>query len=271
MENFPLVSVIIPTHNRPDLVNRAVDSVLEQTYPNVEIIVIDDASEEKAQDYLHSVPTLKVLRNEKNKGGCFSRNRGIDEARGVYINFLDDDDVLFPEKIRKQVECFQKSLDSRLGMVTCHVLDERSGKEIKKYNRVKGNIYHDLISYYAVSGIETMLFKTEAVKKINGFDEQIPSSQEYDLLIRFAEYYTVDFVDEVLSKEFRSVNQISLNFDKKIKGAKYLFEKHNERYKSQGFLFWLKMRVKLGYLIFRFYMGKIFGERVYRKLVESIK
>ena len=152
-------------------------------------------------------------------------------------------------------------------MVTSHALDERSGTEIKKLNRVKGDIYQNLLSSYVVSGIETMLFKAEAIKKIEGFDENIPSSQEYDLLIRFSEHYMVDYVDEVLSKEFRSVNQISLNFDKKIKGATYLYNKHGHRYKSQGFLFWLKMKTKLRYLVFRFYVGKLFGEKVYRLLM----
>ncbi|MAO65623.1 MAG: glycosyl transferase [Balneola sp.] len=267
MENFPLVSVIIPTHNRLDLVRRAVDSVLNQTYPNIEIIVVDDASELNVQNHLPKEPNIQVLRNEVNKGGCFSRNQGIKKAKGIYINFLDDDDIFFPEKISKQVECFKESADPKLGMVTSHALDERSGKLIRKFNRVQGNIYRDLLSYYAVSGIETMLFKAETIQKINGFDEQIPSSQEYDLLIRFSEYYTVDYVDEVLSKEFRSINQISLNFEKKMRGTKYLYQKHDSRFKEQGLLFWLKMKIKLRYLMFRFFVGKLFGEKWYRKLL----
>ncbi|MFA5668010.1 MAG: glycosyltransferase family A protein [Balneolaceae bacterium] len=263
----PLVTVIIPTYNRPELVQRAVKSVQEQTYSNIEIIVIDDASEKDIFNSLEGYENIRVLRNEVNKGGCFSRNRGIKEARGEYINFLDDDDILYPEKIEKQISCFQNSSDSDLGMVTAHALDKRSGVEQKKYNRVEGNIYKDLLSSYAVSGIETMLFKKSALERINGFDEQIASSQEYDLLIRFAEYYTVDYVDEILSQEFRSINQISLNFDKKKSGAKYLYKKHKNRFKSQGLYFWLKMKLKFNFLYVRFFVGKHFGEKAYRLLM----
>jgi glycosyltransferase involved in cell wall biosynthesis len=244
-----------------------VDSVLKQTYSNIEVIVVDDASDEDIRKHLPERSNVKVLRNKENRGGCFSRNRGIKESNGAYINFLDDDDIMLPEKISKQVGCFINTSDPKLGMVTSHALDQRSGKEIQKYNRVKGDVYEELLSSYAVSGIETMLFKAEAIRRINGFDEHLPSSQEYDLLIRFAEYYTVDYVDEILSKEFRSINQISLNFDKKVRGTKYLYQKHDDRYKSQGFAFWFKMKIKLKYLIFRFYVGKFFGESVYRLLL----
>lgn len=269
LKKKPLVTVIIPTHNRPELVRRAVESVQKQTYPNIEIIVVDDASKIDIRKSLKSDTNIRVLRNKKNKGGCFSRNWGIREAKGNYINFLDDDDILYPEKIKKQITCFINSVDSDLGMVTAHALDARSGMEENKYNRVKGNIYKVLLSSYAVSGIETMLFKKAALQRIGGFDEQIASSQEYDLLIRFAEYYTVDYVDEILSHEFRSVNQISLDFDKKRSGAKYLYKKHDSRYKAQGFFFWLQMKLKLKLLFTRFFVGKCFGEKAYRLLIRK--
>ncbi|MAL18373.1 MAG: glycosyl transferase family 2 [Balneola sp.] len=265
---MPEISVVIPSFNRPELLERAVKSVLNQTFHDVEIIVVDDASGEG--DILSRVEkysNVKYLRNETNRGACYSRNRGISEAKGRYINFLDDDDILFPEKLEKQLYCFKNNRDPSLGMVTCHANDERSGTLIVKQNKVKGDVHRKLLEKFAVSGIETMLFKTEYVKEIGGFDEKLQSSHEYDLLIRFTEKYTVDYVDEVLTKEFRSINQISTNFDKKIHGAKYLYKKHDERFKSVGILFWLKMKLKLWFLLFRYYVGKIFGEKFYRKLL----
>ena len=263
----PLVSVVIPTYNRPDYVSRAIDSVLEQTYPSFEIIVIDDASETDLTPLKENYPQVTFLKNEQNRGACYSRNRGLQEAKGTYINFLDDDDELFPEKIELQVQKFQESQNPKVGMITAHALDIRSGEKVLRKNNVTGNIYRKILYSYLLSGTETMLFRTSAIKEIGGFDENLESNHEYDVLIRFCEKYEVDYVDKILSKEHRSENQISLNFDKKIHGAKFLFKKHNDRYKSFGSLFWLKMQLKLRALVIRFWIGKTFGEKVYRTLL----
>lgn len=267
MKDKPLISVIIPSYNRPALLSRAVESVIGQDYPNVEIIVVDDASEKDISSALERYPQVKLIENSENKGPCYSRNKGLENANGYYVNFLDDDDILLPGKLEKQVACFERSEDKKLGMVTCHSKDERSGRQKIKYNRVRGNIYKQLLERYAVSGTETLLFKIEAVKKVAGFDEELESSQEYDLLIRLAEDYTIDYVDEILTREFRSSNQISVNFEKKISGARYLYLKHDYRFKEMGFLFWLKLQLKLQFLLFRFRVGKVFGEKAYRFLL----
>lgn len=263
-QHNPLVSVIIPTFNRPDFVRRAIRSVQNQTYTNIEILVIDDHSDYDISTIQQGFPGIILMQNSTNKGACYSRNRGLEEAKGMYINFLDDDDELFPEKIEQQIEVFKSSEDKKLGMVTCHLIDQRSGQEIRVRNRTSGDIYKELLMRYAVSGTETMLFKKDVVTKVGGFDENLPANHEYDLLIRVCENHTVDFVDEVLTKRHRSIDQININFDKKIQGAKLLFKKHDWRYQQQGSLFWVKMRIKLNLLLIRFYTGKFFGEKAYR-------
>lgn len=269
MDSQPLVSVVIPTYNRAELLTRAVDSVQNQTYPNIEIIVVDDCSEKNPADVLSGYKALHFIRNPKNMGACYSRNQGLNKAKGDFINFLDDDDVLYPEKIEKQVQKFFSSEVPGLGMVTCHAKDERSGTSIVKFNKVKGDIYKQLLDRYAVSGTETLLFKIEAVREVNGFDEELESSQEYDLMIRLAKKYTMDYVDEILTQEYRSIDQISTNFDKKIQGARHLYTKHDHRFREIGMGFWLKKQIKLQVLIFRFYIGKMFGEKVYRMLLRE--
>jgi glycosyltransferase involved in cell wall biosynthesis len=103
--NNPLVSVIIPTYNRPDYLERAVASVLNQTHSNLEIIIIDNHS---VNDLLKVISKfhdslIKFYRNKTNRGSAYSRNRGISLCRGVYTNFLDVDDELFPNKIELQL------------------------------------------------------------------------------------------------------------------------------------------------------------------------
>lgn len=203
-------------------------------------------------------------KNGENRGGCYTRNRGIREASGEFINFLDDDDELFPEKIELQVKKFRNSSIENLGFVTAHVEDNRSGETIIKKNRTSGDMYRRLLEKYALSGIETLLIKKECLLETGGFDDKLQSSQEYDLMIRLSEKYNVDYVDQVLSREHRSKDQISLNFDKKKQGAKRLFQKHDSRYRKIGFLFQAKMRLKLYGLICRFMIGKFFGEKAYR-------
>jgi len=267
--NPPLASIVIPTYNRPEHLERAIDSALKQTYENVEIIVVDDGSELNLKPFENKYPSVRFLKNKTNRGACYSRNRGLKASNGEYINFLDDDDELYPNKIKLQVQKFQSSPVKNLGFVTAHVLDKRSGKEIIKKNITAGSMYRQLLSGYAISGIETLLIKKECLLEIGGFDENLQSSQEYDLLIRLSENYGVDYVDEILSRENRSLDQISLNFDKKMSGAKYLFRKHDSRYREIGFLFWLKMRLKRYGLFGRYLIGKYLGEDAYRFTIKN--
>lgn len=262
----PLVSIVIPTYKRPELLRRALKSALNQTYPNVEVIVINDSPKSNLESMKKEFQSVSFYENSENMGGCYTRNRGIEESDGEYVNFLDDDDEIFPNKISLQIKKFRDSRVENLGIVTAHVEDNRSGKKIIKTNRVRGNRYRKLLSGYAISGIETMLIKKKCLIDVGGFDENLQSSQEYDLMIRLAERYQMDYVDEILSRENRSTDQISLNFDKKISGAKYLFSKYDQKYRSLGLLFWLRMQLKLKILLARYYVGKVFGESAYRFL-----
>ena len=154
-----------------------------------------------------------------------------------------------------------------LGFVTCHTNDGRSGEIVKKENRLRGNIHKNLLRKFSLTGIETVLYKKEALIKVDGFDEQMVSSQEYDLLIRISEYYNVDFVDEILTEEFKSEDQISINFKKKMKGARQIYEKHHYRMNSVGLAFGIVMRVKYELIVFKFYLASIFGIRFYDRFL----
>lgn len=259
-----LVSVIIPTCNRPLELERAIRSVLTQTYPCIEIIVVDDASTTIDHKSLRTkYPGISLLVNSENKGQSYSRNRGLKIASGTFINFLDDDDELRPEKIQKQIAVFQHSNDPVLGMVTCHVLDNRLGNLKHVKNEVRGNLYKELLSRFQVRGVETTLYKKEVFDRIGGFDETLRAHEEYDLLIRAAEHFSFDFVDEVLSREHASANQDSLNFNKRITSTILLYKKHQSRFFKEGLLFGIKVTVKYALLIFRYWVGKVFGNKAY--------
>ena len=111
-----LVSVIIPTYKGADKINSAVDSVLNQTYKNIEVIVVDDNGENEPEQLLtaekmkkyETFENVKYLVHKKNINGSAARNTGIRASKGFYLGFLDDDDVFLPDKTQKQVDCFEK-------------------------------------------------------------------------------------------------------------------------------------------------------------------
>ena len=187
----PLVSVIIPTHNRAGLVSRSIRSVLDQTYQAVEVIVVDDGSSDDTGTVVRGIsdPRVRYLRHEQPRGACAARNSGIDAARGEWMAFLDDDDRFLPRKIERQlavaadcvavVTAFQRLGGSHprvLGMQTIELAHLRRG------NRFSG------------SGI---LARAEVARSVR-FDESLPRGQDWDFLIRLVASGTVRYLPEIL-------------------------------------------------------------------------
>lgn len=260
-----LVSIIIPTHNRSEYVKRAIQSCLDQTYEDIEVIVVDDASTDNTEGVVTSFSDERVtyVRNDENLGAPKTRNRGLDLARGEYINFLDDDDELLPEKVREQVALFQTSDVSRLGVVTCDVLMIRGDEEDLRRNRKQGRIYKDLLTSYCVHGTETMLIKREALADVR-FDPSFASNQEYDLSLQLAQSWGFDYVPKLLSRKYASKNQISTDYDKKLDGTKTLWHKYKEEYKDHGV--YVYNLARFAYLLFRYNVGKYFGRSAHNVL-----
>ncbi|MFT4283121.1 MAG: glycosyltransferase family 2 protein [Candidatus Woesearchaeota archaeon] len=259
----PLVSIIIPTFNRSEFVLSAVKSALNQTYKNIEVIVVDDFSTDDTFKVISKLRSkkLKVFRNAKNSGGPFSRNKGLSLAKGEFINFLDDDDYLYPKKIELQVKKFLSSSKKDLGVVTCDVKYERLDLSEVKKNRKKGRIYKDLLKSYCVFATHSMLIKKVFLDDIGGFDLKLASNQEYDLAIKLSKYSDFDYVPKVLCEVKESKDQISFNFNKKIKGTKYLYEKYKNEYKKHGLFLFNYLR--FSYLLFKYRIGKYLGKKVY--------
>ncbi|HEJ0377602.1 TPA: glycosyltransferase family 2 protein, partial [Proteus mirabilis] len=171
--DLPLVSVIIPTYGRPHFLERAIDSVLSQSYKNIEIIVVDDNSSN-----LHHEQTVKIIkkynRNNKiiyifdgiNVGGSLARNRGIIESKGEYITFLDDDDIYLEKKIESQVEHI---INNNIDVSVCNMFFKKNNNFLdisNCYSRVgsiqefilNGNAYTPMIMSKKESLLEVGLF-----------------------------------------------------------------------------------------------------------------
>lgn len=201
---MPKVSVVIPTCNRPELLKRAIRSVLAQTYQDFEIIVVDDGMKERAKDAAlgFADPRIRYIQNDVSLGGGGTRNRGIDEAKGEYVAFLDDDDEWLPEKLEKQVAALDSSSDDVCAAFTgVSLYDEATGE--KKFDFRPGisgpaDIF-DRTIYRCFIWTSALMVRTETLRK-ERFDPSFTKNQEWDLQLRLARIGKFFGINETLAR-----------------------------------------------------------------------
>lgn len=197
----PTVSVIIPTYNRADLVERSVNSVLDQTFVDLECLVVDDGSTDETVTVLESIDDdrLIVLENGENGGAPAARNVGIKAASGEYIAFLDDDDVWRPTKLAKQLDQL-RSADDSVGLVYCWMdYHDDDGNLVTEYRpKLSGNIFLDVLDKQRVGNSSTLVAPASVVREVGGFDESLLRGDDGDFIRRIALQYDVEYVPEVL-------------------------------------------------------------------------
>jgi len=245
MSQCPLVSVIITTfHREYDLLNRAIQSVKDQTYSGIEIILVDDNGEDSAfqkenSEKFNNDPDIRYLVNKVNSGAQYSRNIGILCATGDYLAFLDDDDYWVPEKIQKQMDEFFK--DPSLGMIYCDGYIIRNGdtENLKDYQAFKefgkDITYEMLLGRDYVGTTTQVLIKKEAIAKSGLFDIALPARQDYEMWIRIAQHSRVKGIDEHLFYHvIHDGEQISKSSKKKLAGYYLIYKKNYKAYKKHS-------------------------------------
>jgi len=276
----PLISVVIPTFKRPQSLNRAICSILKQTYTNWEIIIVDDNNEDSTfrmdtEEFMLAYSgdlRIRYIKHKQNLGGGLARNTGVEHANGKFIAFLDDDDEFLPTKLEKQIEKFRISKFKKLGAVYCKSKTVDSSGKLLRYSnvRVSGNV---LTSHLLrnVTPCPTIFIEKEVLKLIGGFRD-LPSGQEYEMMLRFfAKGYEIDFVDEILVV-FHSGEYGSISTSKnKIDGTKKIY-KIQEKY----FNYLTKpeiRKVKHSYFLslYRQYMDKNDKKNAYKYYKKAIK
>jgi glycosyltransferase involved in cell wall biosynthesis len=217
----PLVSAVVITHNRLSMLKKAIDSVLAQTYKKIELIVVDDASDDGTYEYFSENQDMKLtyirIMPEDSKGGNYARNRGIEVAKGELIALLDDDDEWLPTKIEKQVDCMMSSDD--ISFVGCGIFYEyESGKRhyFNPDDLPEGDL-SEYIFYNMPYLSSTMLVRKTALIDIGMFDEDLPCWQDYEMEIRLFQRVKVGTVRENLvsyrvfkSDKHRLTNKLKL-------------------------------------------------------------
>lgn len=228
-----LVTVVITTYKRPiEILKRAVDSVINQTYSNIELIVVNDFPEdenvsEKIKIMLqsYSLHKIRYLEPEKNSGACTVRNIGLENAHGKFIAFLDDDDVWLENKIEVQLAGFKEEI----GVVyTPYFRDYNGKRECMPALKKSGYITNELLFGYTMALFPMM--RTELVRKIGGFDTKLQSSQDYDLMLRLSLITKFQYIDIPTAVYYVSEVSISTNIEKKIQGFERFTKKHKQLY-----------------------------------------
>ena len=234
------VSAVIITHNRKHLVMRAINSVLEQSYPDIECIVVDDASSDGTIELLSHRDDIKYIYipKEESRGGNYARNVGVGACNGTFVAFLDDDDYWLPTKIEKQVALIK---EKNCGVVYCGMRPEfvmldgsvkfedwlpspdgRGDMSVKILNKI----------YLITSG---MLVNKQLLLEIGGFDDNLKYWQEYELSIRLAQltdFYPVDECLYVYRIDKKDTDRLSNKYDGWKDSVKYVHNKHNSLYKK---------------------------------------
>lgn len=210
--SLPLVSVIIPAYNAEAFIGQTLESVLSQTYKNIEVLVVDDGSQDKTPEIVTSFAERDrrvTLLQQQNKGVAAARNLAIEKSSGEYIAPVDADDIWYPLKLEKQVQCMLEA-DASVGLVYCWAtwIDEQGliiEKNYRDYARDKpeGNIYAALVYRNFVDNASTALIRRTCLEKVGSYNYELKENnaqgcEDWDLYLRIAEYYAFAVVPEFL-------------------------------------------------------------------------
>jgi glycosyltransferase involved in cell wall biosynthesis len=231
-----LISIVMPTYKRSDMIGRAIESILNQTYRNFEIIIVDDndetsierqETEENMKPYI-SNKKIKYIKHKKNFGGSQARNTGIRITSGKYITFLDDDDEYYPEKLEKQYAFYKDNFPCDEGFINSQIDVYQNGKY---WRRTKTKVDYEDLLFSAVSekilGTPTLFIPKRQLLEVGGFPE-IPKGQEWYLSIKLIEsgLKFKSMPDRLVRVNIHNKGSIfdgHSSFDKRVDGLKNIY------------------------------------------------
>lgn len=214
MSSRPMVSVILPTYNRAALVGRSIESVLNQTYTDFELIIVDDASTDNSSEVFTQYeqdPRIRVLRLDRNQGAGIARNVGGDAAVGKYLAYNDSDDVWHPDKLEKQIKAMESVADKAYAV--CYAKRTLiAGSHVRilpdrPLSQLQGNLYGTLLAQ-SVVGSGVMVVRRDACLAVGGWDPEQYRWEDWELALRLAKRYKFIFLDEVLATSYVSPDSL---------------------------------------------------------------
>jgi glycosyltransferase involved in cell wall biosynthesis len=217
MPEVPTVSIVLPVHNRQELVRRSIDSVLAQTMVDFELLVVDDCSTDATAEVVEKFcadPRVRLHRSRTNLGPAGARNLGIELAQGRYIAFQDSDDRWFPEKLALQIAALEESPDRRAcycGALyyaenQCYYIPRQGALDAE--SAASGDL-SGVVLYGNPTTPQTLMVEKSLFDEIGGFDEALRINEDWDLSIRMAQKVRFALVPEPLVVIYRTANSVS--------------------------------------------------------------
>lgn len=228
----PLVSVVIPVYNREATIMRALNSVLEQTYSNLEVIIVDDGSNDSTVETVRKCKDTRVrlVCLPGNMGANTARNRGICEAKGEYVAFQDSDDEWVRDKLERQLRYMEHS--GRKASYSPYYLHEDNQVRIVpnsyKNRELCEKYVADTLKTTNVVGTPTLIINKEVFSRTGMFDEKLRCLQDYEFIIRLAREESLGYLEEPLVHAYRMERSITSNRDAKMEAYVRILEKHSD-------------------------------------------
>lgn len=228
-----MISVIIPTFNREKTIKRAMDSVLNQTYKNIELIVVDDCSNDKTEEIVkkYNDSRVKYDRLDKNSGACVARNKGVQLAKGEYIAFQDSDDEWHEDKLEKQIACLESN-KADICFCSLNNICLNGEKEIIPKNKIESEQIKERILKNNFISTQTIFGKKECFVD-EKFDRDFPRFQDWDLVIRLSQKYKIVHCDEVLVNMYKQKDSMTYDAKKTVIGLKLISQKYSDLMKKE--------------------------------------
>ena len=229
------ISVLIPSYNCVKFLPEAIKSVLNQTYQDFEIIIIDDGSTDNTKDIVDSFKKQYLNQiqyiYQENKGLAIARNTGLEHAQGQYIALLDADDVWLPERLEAEIHVIES--DPSIGLVHANITKisptgEFLDTPIRQKQFLSGNIYEYIFLRKADIACPTVLFRKECCKQAGMFDPNLTrlGCEDRDLWLRISKDYKITYVDKVLANYRVSPESMSRNLKKMLEARLYVIDKY---------------------------------------------
>ena len=225
-----MISVIIPTYNRAKLLPRAIQSVLQQTFNEIEVIIVDDASTDDTEQVVASMqePCIRYIRLEHNSGACMARNIGIQAAQGEWIAFQDSDDEWMPDILSKQ---FAQLQETGADIVFCafeHCAADGDIQYVFPHAHIQpGKITYEQLLFENLVSTQTILGKRECFEQVP-FKPDFPRLQDWEMMLRMVQQYDVRYFNTVLVRVYEQPDSISRKPEKALAAFEQLREMHGE-------------------------------------------
>ncbi|PCJ01721.1 MAG: hypothetical protein COB14_03515 [Alphaproteobacteria bacterium] len=216
MSDLPLISVVVPTYNRPDFLIKTMCSILNQSYKNIELIIVSNGKSDDNENAAKSFndDRVRYIDQENSGGPAGPRNHGMRLASGKYIAVCDDDDLWLSDKLEKQISAMEA--DFSCGLCYTHMIFfDESGRE---WSDDRGDADFSSLCYRNVVPISSVVLRADLVQKLGGFDESatVGDSEDYEFILRYAYHTKLIFINEKLLKYWSGINRTTATDNERI-------------------------------------------------------